>query len=181
MRIGVFGGSFNPVHNGHIHMVNYLLDNNYVDKVLLLPTPNYWNKNNIIDTKYRLDMLKLFENDRIKVDGIHNEYKYTYQVMDSLKKDYPNDELYFIIGSDNLEKFHLWPNYNEILTNNRLIVLNRNGIKKNIYLKRYEDNIIYVRDFDYINTSSTIVRKGNYNDVDKRVVDYIKKNHLYEN
>ena len=47
MRIGVFVGSFNPVHKGHIKVANYLLDNDYVDKVIMLPTPNYWHKNNL--------------------------------------------------------------------------------------------------------------------------------------
>ena len=115
MRLGVFVGSFNPVHNGHIHIINYLLDNNYLDKVLVLPTPNYWDKNDLIDIDKRVDMLKFFETDKIIIDNVHNNYPYTYQVLDSLKKDYPDDELNLIIGSDNLERFHLWKKYDEIL------------------------------------------------------------------
>ena len=180
MRIGVFAGSFNPVHNGHIHIINYLLNNNYVDKVLVLPTPNYWDKNNLIDTKLRVEMLKYFENDNVIIDDIHNKYEYTYQVMESLKKDYKEDELYLIIGSDNLEKFHLWQHYDEIL-NNKLIVLNRGKIIKNKQLKDYENNIIYIDEFNYIDVSSTDVRNGNFNNVDDRVVKYIKKKHLYDN
>ena len=180
MRIGVFAGSFNPVHNGHIHIINYLLNNNYVDKVLVLPTPNYWDKNNLIDTKLRVEMLKYFENDNVIIDDIHNKYEYTYQVMESLKKDYKEDELYLIIGSDNLEKFHLWQHYDEIL-NNKLIVLNRGKIIKNKQLEDYENNIIYIDEFNYIDVSSTDVRNGNFNNVDERVVKYIKKKHLYDN
>ena len=180
MRIGVFAGSFNPVHNGHIHIVNYLLDNNYVDKVLILPTPNYWDKNDLIDINMRVEMLKLFEKDNIIIDDIHNKYKYTYQVLESLKLDYINDELYLIIGSDNLEKFHLWQHYDEILKN-KLIVLSRGGIIKNDNLSLYEDNIIYINNFDYIDVSSTDIRNGKYNNVDPRIIDYIKNHNLYRN
>ena len=49
MKLGLYVGSFNPVHNGHLKVINYLLDNNIVDKVIVLPTPNYWDKQDIID------------------------------------------------------------------------------------------------------------------------------------
>ena len=61
MRLGIYVGSFNPVHKGHIKVANYLVDNNYLDMILLLPTPNYWDKQDLAPTKDRLNMLKLFE------------------------------------------------------------------------------------------------------------------------
>ena len=51
MKLGLYVGSFNPVHNGHLKVINYLLDNNIVDKVIVLPTPNYWDKQNLLDLK----------------------------------------------------------------------------------------------------------------------------------
>ena len=48
MKIGVYFGSFNPMHDGHKKVADFVLENNYVDKVLLLPTPNYWNKQNLV-------------------------------------------------------------------------------------------------------------------------------------
>ena len=92
MKIGVFVGSFNPVHNGHIHVVNYLLEHNIVDKVLIIPTLSYWDKNNLAPLLDRINMLKFFENDKIIIDEVHMYNQFTYQVMDSLEKDYPNDE-----------------------------------------------------------------------------------------
>ena len=67
MKIGVYVGSFNPVHIGHIHIVNYLIDNNYLDKVIIIPTKGYWDKDNLIDLKHRINMLKYLENDFIMI------------------------------------------------------------------------------------------------------------------
>ena len=60
MKIGVYVGSFNPVHVGHIKIVNHLLVN-YLDKVIIVPTGNYWNKNNLVDINHRISMLKFYE------------------------------------------------------------------------------------------------------------------------
>ena len=60
MKLGIYIGSFNPVHNGHINLVEFLINNNYVDEVLIVPTGNYWDKQNLIDLKQRIEMLKFF-------------------------------------------------------------------------------------------------------------------------
>ena len=178
MRIGVFVGSFNPVHKGHIKVANYLLDNDYVDKVIMLPTPNYWHKNNLLDVKKRVEMLKFYESEKIIIDDKNNKYKYTYQVLLSLEKEYPNDELFLIIGSDNIEKLHLWDNIS-ILFRFKVIVLRRDKTERNEYLKEYEKNFIYVDNFKNIQVSSSEIRKGNYKNLDAKVKDYIIKNRLY--
>ena len=179
MKLGLYVGSFNPVHNGHIKVINYLIDNNLVDKVIVLPTPNYWDKQDIIDVKDRINMLKFFETNNIIIDSIHNNYPYTYQVIDSIKKDY-DDELYLVIGSDNLEKLHLWKNIDMILEN-KIIVLRRGNMDINKYLERFDKNkFIIVDNFENIDVSSTEIREGNYNNVDSRVLEYIKSNNLYK-
>ena len=179
MKLGIYVGSFNPVHNGHLKVINYLLDNNLVDKVLVLATPNYWNKQDLIDVKDRINMLKYFETDNIIIDSIHNNYPYTYQVIDSIKKDY-KDELYLIIGSDNLEKLYLWKNIDKILEN-KIIVFRRGKEDINKLLERYPiDRFIVVDDFDYLNICSTDIRNGKENDIDSKVLQYIKKNNLYK-
>ena len=65
MKLGVYVGSFNPVHKGHIKIINHLLDNNYVDKILVIPTGNYWDKNDLEDIRHRINMLKFYENKNI--------------------------------------------------------------------------------------------------------------------
>lgn len=180
MRIGVYVGSFNPPHEGHHKVIKYLIEKDLVDKVLLLPTPNYWDKTDLVDVKNRVEMLKFYEEEKVKVDDIHNEYPYTYQVLRSLKKDYPTDEFYLVIGSDNLEKFHEWKEIKEILQN-KIIVLKRKSIIKNPYFKDYEENFLYQEDFEYLDVSSTDIRGGNSKYLNEQVRDYIKEHHLYEN
>ena len=179
MKLGIFVGCFNPVHNGHLKIINYLLDNNIVDKVLVLPSTNYWEKQDLIDIKHRINMFKIFESEKIIIDDIHNNYDYTYQVLRSIKIDYPNDDLYLIIGADNIINLHKWKNIDEIL-NNKIIVLNRNNIDINKYLDRFnKDKFIILDKFDYIDTSSTEIRNGNYEELNPEVKKYIDKSKLY--
>ena len=179
MRIGVYVGSFNPPHNGHLEVCKYILKNNYVDYVLMLPTPNYWDKNNLVSVEDRVNMLKFYEDKKIKVDSTHNNFPYTYQVLRSLKKDYPNDELFLIIGSDCLEKMHLWNNIDELLQN-KVIVLKRNEIVYNPFLEEYNNQFIFLNDFNPIQVSSTKIRNGSKENINPKVLEYIEEHHLYE-
>ena len=178
MKLGLYVGSFNPVHNGHIKVINYLLDKNLVDKVLVLPTPNYWEKQDIVDLKHRVAMLKFFENEKIVIDDMHAVYPYTYEVIDSIKKDY-DDELYLVIGSDNLENLYLWKNIDKILKN-KVIVLKRGNDDIDKLLEKYPKNkFIVCNDFEYLNVSSINIRNGIYENIDERVLEYIETNKLY--
>ena len=182
MKIGVYVGSFNPPHLGHIKCAQYLIDNNYVDKVLMLPTTNYWNKQNLVSIFHRVNMLRFYETDKIIVDDIHNNYLYSYMVLESIHKDYPKDALYLIIGADNLEKFHLWKRL-DIIFKYKIIVLNRNGDDYFKYLNNYNNNkdkFIILSNFQSIDISSTIIRNNlNSKYISDRVRKYIVENNLY--
>ena len=183
MKIGVFVGSFNPVHNGHIKIVNELLK--YLDKIIVVPTGNYWDKKDLIDVKHRINMWKYFANDRIIIDEENNNLEYTYLVLNSLKSKYINDELNLIIGADNIVNFDKWFNYEEILKHN-LIIINRNGIDIKYYIDKFNIKNYLIVDIDNTNISSTLIRKliqeNNVLDnlIDKRVLKYIKNNKLYK-
>lgn len=179
MRLGVYIGSFNPPHKGHIDVVNYLLKGNYVDRILIVPTLGYWNKNDLIDIRHRINMLKIFENDKIKVDTLHNEYAYTYQLMEALSKDY-QDELYLIMGADNIIEFDKWKNYQELLKY-EVIVMNRDDIDVAKYINKYHsNNFIVVNGYKYIKVSSSEIRNNlNNKYLDDKVLKYIKDNNLY--
>lgn len=179
MRLGIYIGSFNPVHIGHVKVINYLLDNNYVDKILIVPTLNYWDKKDLIDIHDRIKMLKFFETDKIKIDEEHNHLIYTYELLEELKKKY-DDELYLIIGADNILHFEEWKNYEKLL-DYPIIVMNRNNIDISKYVKKYPKNhFIIINDYPYIEISSSLLRNSlDSKYLDKKVLDYIKKNNLY--
>lgn len=187
MKIGIYVGSFNPPHLGHIKIVNHLVDN-YLDKVIIVPTGNYWDKQDLINVKDRINMLKFFENKNIMIDNQNNEVQYTYQILDILSREYKEDELYLILGADNLINLDKWKNYDKILKYN-LIILNRADIDVLKYLNHLnkKTNYIVVDDLPNIDISSTMIRKklkekdydNILNLIDKKVFKYIEKNNLY--
>jgi len=187
MKIGIYVGSFNPPHLGHIKIVNHLVDN-YLDKVIIVPTGNYWDKQDLINVKDRINMLKLFENENIMIDNKNNDVQYTYQILEILSREYKEDELYLILGADNLINLDKWKNYDKILKYN-LVILNRTNIDVFRYLNHLnkKTNYIVVDDLPNIDISSTMIRKklkekdydNILNLIDKKVFEYIEKNNLY--
>lgn len=178
-RLGIYMGSFNPPHKGHLAVVNYLLDNHYVDKILIIPTLNYWDKQNLIDIKDRINMLKFFENNKIKIDTKNNKYIYTIDLVKQIEKEYPNMEISIIIGADNIVNFCKWKDYEKLLAYH-IIIMSRNNIDIKKYLKKLKGNFTIVNDYGYISISSTEIRNNlNKLYLDKKVLNYIKQNNLY--
>ena len=179
-RLGIYMGSFNPPHKGHLIVVNYLLDNNYVDKILIVPTLNYWDKQDLIDIKDRINMLKFFENNQIKVDTENNKYIYTIDLVTKLKIKYPDAELLIIMGADNIINLDKWKNYKELLKYH-IIIMNRNNIDIKKYLKDLNGSFTIIDNYPYIPISSSEIRNnlsGKY--LDREVLNYIKEHNLYQ-
>lgn len=184
MKIAVYVGSFNPVHKGHIKVVKMVLKE-YVDKVIIVPTMSYWNKNNLISIKDRINMLKLYETKDIIIDTKNNNYEFTYQVLRNIQNEYKNDKIYLVIGDDLLKDFDKWKNVSEVLKHN-IIVIRRNDINESIYKKYEKYNFIVKNKISSKEISSTIVRNMIINGnkdvlkyIDLKVYDYIKRNNLY--
>ena len=189
MKIGIFGGSFNPPHNMHRDIALELIDNNCLDKVIFVPTGDSYVKNGLISFNDRYNMVKLMikDIDLFLVSDIGNnlEYQYTYQVLDYFKDIYLNDEIYFICGSDNLIEFDSWKKYQYILENYKLLVIRRNNDDiDNIVLKYYKyiDRII-ITNIESNMLSSSYIRDNIDNDIskylDRDVYEYVRKNNLY--
>lgn len=185
-RIGVFVGSFDPVHKGHTHIINYLLENNYLDKVIVIPTGAYWDKSLSASLEDRINMLKFFENDKVEILTQYNNLEYTYMIFEELEKVYPASYLYLIIGADNIVEFDKWKNYEQLLKH-KIIVVNRNNINIDEYIEKFDkrENLIVVNNFDSIPISSTEIRQNVDNQdvkkyIDDRVYKYIKDNNLYQ-
>lgn len=193
MRVGIFGGSFNPPHKMHFEMGLELLNKNYIDKIIYVPTGSkYKYKHNLVDGYHRLNMLKLMvSNDcRFIVSDyeLKDEVVYTYQTLDHFKKIYPSDEIYFICGADNLSYIDKWQRGFDILKNYKILVIKRCGENVSELLekfKEYKSNII-ITDISPNELSSTFIRNKikhcekveEYLNDD--VLKYIRENCLYE-
>lgn len=189
MKIGVYVGSFNPVHKAHQDVVSHLISNGYLDKVIVVPTGNYWDKQDIISLSDRVNMLNIVFNNNVEVNEKLGLYQYTYQIMNELKCIYPNDSLYLIIGADNVNNFYKWKNVNDVL-NNYVLVIPRDGIDVNLYIDKYnlKDRFIIVKDFNMKDISSTFIRDSIKLEnldlikdiIDDKVIKYIVINDLYK-
>lgn len=193
MKIGIFGGSFNPPHKMHLNMALELLDKGYIDKVIYIPTGSkYVYKNNLLPNKNRFEMLKLMvkDDERFMVSDfeLKDRCVYTYETLDYFRSVYPNDEIYFVCGADNLSYVDKWKNGLELLENNKFLVVKRDGEDTDTLLEKfckYKDNIV-ISDVKPFDLSSTKIRERlkNNEDVleylDKDVLNYIEENELYE-
>lgn len=132
--VGLFGGTFDPVHKGHLSIARSFLDSPEIDQlwVLLTPYPPHKEREGYVDYNTRLEMLEhSFQNFRnLQILTIENELpkpSYTYNTICHLKGLYPDKSFYFCIGEDNLSQFHSWKFHKEILKEAELLVANRPG------------------------------------------------------
>ncbi len=194
MKIGIFGGSFNPPHNMHINIGEELIKQSYLDKIIFVPTGiKYKYKSNLSPNENRFDMLKILtqKNKNFSVSNyeFNDNVVYTCETLDYFKNKYLKDEIFFICGADNLSYIDKWKNGEEILKNYKIIVIARNTDNLESILKKYSkynDNILVARIPPY-DLSSTEIRKlisdGEYHLLDKYldcdIIDYIIENNLY--
>ena len=192
MKIGIFGGSFNPPHNMHTDIANYMIKQQCVDKVIFVPTGSkYAYKNNLIEEEHRYNMLEILsnKNDNIMVSDyeLKSEVVYTIDTLRHFKEVYPDDEICFICGLDNFSYIDKWKNGEEILANYKIVVINRDGndLKELLFkYDQYRDNIV-ISNMEMKDISSTYIR-DNIEETDKvkeyideEVLRYIQENNLY--
>lgn len=132
---GLFFGSFNPIHNGHIAIARYLLENGYCENVWFIVSPqNPWKVDStLLDERKRLQIVEKAVEKEERMEASDFEFSmprpsYTYQTLEALQAKYPAMDFSLIIGGDNLQRFHLWKNYREVLADFPLIVYPRPGI-----------------------------------------------------
>ena len=179
MRIGIYCGSFNPVHKGHIRIVNECLDQSLVDVVFIVPTGSYWDKNNLMDINKRVSLLRYYEDRRIRIADQYSEFPYTYQIFEKLEEDYSYDEKVLILGADNIEKFDEWREYRYLLKYD-FIIIRRDDLDDGYIGKRMKElgkENYQILDIPNIDISSTFIRE-NLDDYDK-IKDLIDP-HVYQ-
>lgn len=132
MKVGLFFGSFNPVHVGHMVLANYMLEYTGLERIWFIVSPHnpLKQKSTLLDEKQRLHLVNLAIGDNTKMKASNIEFKlprpsYTVDTLAYLKEKYPKNEYALIMGSDNLESFHKWKNYEEILKYYELYVYPR--------------------------------------------------------
>ena len=192
MKIGIFGGCFNPPHKMHKKIAIELIKKHYVDKIIFVPTGSkYKYKNNLLSDNLRFEMLKLMceDNNTLEVSNyeLKDQIVYTYETLNYFKNKYKDDEIYFICGTDNLSYIDKWKKGEDILSNHKLLIIKRNTDDINTLIKKYKDykdNII-ITEIEENEISSTKIREMIYNNkrvndyLDDNIYSYIKENNLY--
>lgn len=197
-KIGVFGGTFDPIHIGHIYIAYEAYKILELDEVIFMPAGNPPHKKwkYITDEIIRYEMVKKaiepysffsINNYEIEKKGL----SFTYETLRYLHESFKEVELYFISGADCLINLNSWKNINEIFKFSNLVVFNRPGFDKNDLLKRKEEfdreyctNIVYL-DLLNIEISSTLIRERVHDSLEVKfflppgVVDIIDKYNLY--
>lgn len=199
MRIGIYGGTFDPPHAGHKKYVDELKERLSLDKLIVIPTatPPHKTKSSFSSSEERLEMLKILFGSDADVEVSDMEIlrggkSYTWETVTLLRENYPEDELIFLLGSDMLFTFHQWLNPDVILSKVKICAVTRSGEFGEEKLRDYiEEKFPEKKErfitcaFEPIELSSTEVRnaicEGKCVDglVDARVLKYIKEKELY--
>lgn len=166
MKIGLLGGSFNPVHNGHIELAQTALDSFNLDKILFLPSGNHplKNHNNIPPVEIRYDITKkaIASNPRFEISRLDMETakpSYTKLLVMRLNKAFPDDEFYFIAGSDIISELEKWHDYKWILDNIEFIIAHRPDIDRSAWNELDYIDKLHFMEMEPIDISSTVIRE----------------------
>lgn len=162
MHIGLFFGSFNPIHIGHMALANYMAEFTDMDQVWFVISPHnpLKEKASLLNQNQRLYMVNVAieDDERFKSSTIEFDLpqpSYTINTLVHLKEKYPKHKFSLIIGQDNLENFHKWKNYEEILKNYKLYVYPRPGSAKTDL--EIHPNVVMTQ-APFIEISSTFIR-----------------------
>lgn len=195
--IVVFGGSFNPPLNSHFSIAEQVL-NEYeeVEKIVFIPVSKKYEKDGLEENYHRYNMLKLVidKNSNFLLSDIdmnENKSLYTIETLEKTQRLFSNKQIWFLIGSDNLKELHTWKRAEELVSNYKILVMERNEdkveeiIKQNELLNCYKENIEKLNEEIRSNFSSTYIRaqikkkKSVRYLLPDEVYEYIKENNLY--
>lgn len=166
MKIGLYFGTFNPIHIGHLTLANHLAEHSDLDKIWFIVTPHspFKKKNSLLDNRQRFEMVYRATEDYEKLEPSDIEFdlpqpSYTINTLTHLQEKYPNHEFALIMGEDNLKSFHKWKNYELILKHHHIYVYPRISEGK-IETQFDNHNKIHKVDAPVMELSSTFIRKS---------------------
>lgn len=132
MKIGLYFGTFNPIHVGHLTIANHMAEYSALDKVWFVVTPHspFKKKSTLLDNRQRYEMVYLATKEYLKLEPSDIEFtlpqpNYTINTLAYLKEKYPDYEFSLIMGEDNLKSLHKWKNYEQILEDYEIYVYPR--------------------------------------------------------
>lgn len=164
MKIGLFFGSFNPIHSGHLIIANYIVEHTDLEELWMVLTPhNPHKKRATLANDYdRLNLVKIAVNQQPKIKACDIEFElpkpsYTVETLAYLKEKHPENDFVLIMGGDNLGTFHKWKNYEVILENFEIYVYKRPAYDLG-YLQNHA-KILILDQAPLIQISSSIIRK----------------------
>lgn len=196
MRTGIYGGSFNPVHNGHIHLALSAIEELRLDRIFLVPSliSPHRSSAEYAPPENRLEMLRLACGVSEKLNVCDYEIKsdrksYTIYTVEEFRRRFPDDELFLLVGSDMLMIFETWNRFEDILKEVTLAVVSRKDGDRDALDKKAQElqkyGKIIVCSAQPLEISSTEIRKKIVKNenfscyLDKNVVQYITSNNLY--
>lgn len=189
-KVALFGGSFNPIHIGHLALANYICEEQWVDELWFLLTPENPLKQhkNQLNEHVRLEMVQAAIKGYDKFKASDFEFhlprpSYTINTLKALNENYPEYEFHLVIGADNWVAFDQWKSHEEILANFHILIYPRNGYT--IDSDSLPPNVQFI-ETPQIEVSSTFIRESLKKKMDIRyflhaeVYTYIQNNKLYQ-
>lgn len=190
MNIGLFGGSFNPIHNGHVRLAKSLLQEAALDEVWFLVSPQnpFKQDQQLLDDDKRLQLVRLALKEEPQLMASDFEFhlpkpSYTWNTLQALEQEYPEGKFTLLIGGDNWEAFDKWYRYEDILKRYPIIVYPREGSK--VPGVKFLGSEIQIVETPLINISSTQIRQRLHEGksvrglVNTEVAMVIEQEHLY--
>ena len=191
MNIGLFGGSFNPIHNGHVWLAKALLRETGLDEVWFMVSPQNPLKQNrqLLDDNQRFRLVQLALKDEPRLRPCDYEFhlpkpSYTWNTLQALKKDFPMHRFTLLIGGDNWQLFDKWYRYEDLLREYLIVVYPRQDANPGD-MQTASPNVTFVK-VPFINVSSTMIRerlrlgKNVRGLVPGPVASVIEQEHLYD-
>lgn len=192
MKIGLYFGTFNPIHIGHLIIANHMAEYSDLDQIWMIVTPHnpLKSKQTLLDDYQRLHLVFLATEDYPKIKPSDIEFKlsqpnYTVNTLAHLTERFPQHSFSLIMGEDNLKSLHKWKNYEVILQNHEIYVYPRISSElDNTTFKK--SKMIHMIDAPIVEISSTFIRENIKNKknviplLPSKVWEYIDHNNLYK-
>lgn len=191
MKIGLYFGTFNPIHVGHLIIANHMAEYSDLEQVWMVVTPHnpHKQKNTLLDDYHRLHLVRLATEDYPKIKPSDIEFKlsqpnYTVNTLAHLKDNYPQHEFSLIMGEDNLKSLHKWKNYEYILDNHDVYIYPRVAEETQNFELTNQTRIHKI-DAPIVEISSTFIRENIKNKknirplLSEKVWEYVDHNNFY--